>query len=149
MRIVIIFALIFGLAACAPTIGLAPGLSARMDAPGARLDQTAALSLINSLRAARGVAPATASIALAGKAQTLANQYAGSGKAPKKPEGAKAIRFSAGYTSFAETFSGWRASSTETAALVDPAMTQIGIGVTYNANSTYGTHWVLLLNGNQ
>ena len=31
------------LTACGPTIGLAPGLTARMDAPGAQLDTKAAL----------------------------------------------------------------------------------------------------------
>ena len=57
------------------------------------------------------------------------------------------MRISAGYANFAETFSGWRATSADASALIDPNVTSAGLGVSYAPNSAYGTHWVLLLDG--
>ncbi|MHB1111340.1 MAG: CAP domain-containing protein, partial [Devosia sp.] len=65
--------------------------------------------------------------------------------APKLPDGAVAMRVSAGYATFAETFSGWRNSPADAQALTDKAATRAGVGVGYGANSTYGVYWVLIL----
>lgn len=135
------------LTACAPQ-GLAPGLVARMDAPGARLDRAEALNIVNQYRATRGARPLRIDENLNTQAQTLAAQYASSGSAPKKPEGTGSMRVSAGYPTFAETFSGWRSTETDAAALLDPASTIAGIGVAYAGSSTYGTHWVILFSAN-
>jgi uncharacterized protein YkwD len=55
------------------------------------------------------------------------------------------MRVSAGYANFAETFSGWRNSPADAAAIADASATKAGLGVAYDANSTYGVYWVLVL----
>lgn len=124
--------------------GLAPGLTARMDAPGATLDRVQAINLINAYRATRGVAPLTPDAGLDGTAQALANQYAQSGSAPSTPQGLAAMKLSAGYPTFAETFSGWRNNPADAQALATSA-TKAGVAMSYNASSAYGIHWVLVL----
>lgn len=139
-------AIAFGLAlaACAPTGGLAPGLVARMDAPGAHLDTETALGLINHLRLSRGEPALARDPALETAAQEAANAYAANGRSPKKPDGAAAILTSAGYMTFAETFSGWRASEADTRALSDPGMHRAGLAVSADNASQFGAYWVLL-----
>lgn len=150
-RLAAIALLALGLAACSSGGGgLAPGLAQRMDQPGAQLDKSEALNLINQYRATRGASPLTLDTDLSNSAQTLASNYASSGAAPKKPEGATGIQVSAGYANFADTFSGWRNNSRDADALADPAHGRAGLAVTYAPNSAYGVHWVLLLApGNQ
>ncbi|MBU1174092.1 MAG: hypothetical protein KKH72_01730 [Alphaproteobacteria bacterium] len=137
-------ALVLLLAACGPTIGLAPGLTARMDAAGARLDTVAAFGLINHLRRSRGAPELQSDAALESAASQAARSYAATGKSPAAPDGAGAILTSAGYLSFAETFSGWRGSEKNTAALADPSMRRAGLAVAYDGKSEFGAHWVLL-----
>lgn len=146
MRIILILVTALALHACAPQ-GLAPGLTARMDAPGARLDRVEAIRIINQYRATIGAKPLRIDQGLNAQAQTLAAKYASSGTAPKRPATINGMRVSAGYPSFAETFSGWRSTKADAAALLDPANTNVGLGVAYAGNSTYGTHWVILFNG--
>lgn len=124
---------------------LAPGLSARMDQPGANLDRAAALGLVNAYRTSLGAQGVAGDAGLDTTAQALAAQYAATGTAPKLPSGAVAIRISAGYANFAETFSGWRNSAADAAVLATPQASKGGIGVAFNGASTYGTYWVLLL----
>ncbi|MCW5721848.1 MAG: hypothetical protein KIS86_11965 [Devosia sp.] len=124
--------------------GLAPGLTARMDQPGATLDRVQAIGLINAYRATRGMAPLTPDAGLDGTAQALANQYAQSGKAPSTPQGLTVMKLSAGYATFAETFSGWRNNPADAQGLAASA-TKAGVAMTYNAASSYGIHWVLVL----
>ena len=134
-----------GLAACSPSGGLAPGLVARVDATGARLDTAVALGLVNDLRRSRGVPVLARDAALEQKAQEAANTYARTGKSPNRPDGAARILTSAGYLTFAETFSGWRGSGTDTDALADPGMRRAGLAVTWDGNAEFGSYWVLLL----
>lgn len=124
---------------------LAPGLSARMDVAGAQLDKGQALALINSYRATNGLPPLVGDAALDGQAQTLAAQYAASGTVPKTPPGVVAMRLSAGYATFAETFSGWRNSPEDARLLANAGASKAGLAVAYNGTSGYGVHWVLLL----
>lgn len=124
--------------------GLAPGLTARMDQPGAVLDRAQAINLVNAYRATRGVAPLAADAGLDGTAQALANQYAQTGTAPGTPQGMTVMKLSAGYATFADTFSGWRNSPADAAGLATPA-NKAGIAVAYNAASSYGIYWVLVL----
>ena len=124
--------------------GLSPGLSARMDQPGATLDRQQAIALINSYRATRGVAPLTPDAGLDGTAQALANQYAQTGNAPTKPQALGQMKLSAGYANFADTFSGWRNSPADAAGLVAQG-SKAGIAVAYNAASSYGIYWVLVV----
>ena len=137
------------LAACsgAPSTGggLAPGLVAQINAPGAQMDRSAALGIINQYRATRGVAPLSADPALDAQAQTVAAQYASTGNPPARPAGATNMRLSAGYTNFAETFSGWRNSPADADVLALAEARRAGFAAVYDPNSAYGTHWVMLL----
>lgn len=116
-----------------------------MDQAGAQLDRTEALGIINHYRVTAGAQPLLPDSGLDGTAQTLAAAYAASGTPPALPAGAVAIRISAGYPNFAETFSGWRNSPADAAILAERTATRAGIGVTYAPNSTYGIYWVLVL----
>lgn len=136
--------LVVGIVACAPTVGLAPGLVARMDAPGAKLDAGLALGLINDLRSRSGAPALTHDPALEAAAKEAALAYAGSGRSPRRPDAAAMMMTSAGYVTFAETFSGWRGSSTDTRTLSDPALTRAGLAVANDGNTEFGTYWVLL-----
>jgi uncharacterized protein YkwD len=125
--------------------GLAPGLVTQMDTPGATLDRASAIGIVNQYRGTVGASPLTSDAALDATAQSLASQYASTGNAPKLPSGAAAIRVSAGYNTFAETFSGWRNSPADAAVLASSSATRAGIATIYDANSTYGIYWVLVL----
>ena len=139
----------FALAACSmggsgSAIALAPGLAARMDQPGASLDRAQAISIINAYRATNGLPALTPDAALDGTAQVLANQYAQTGTPPQAPQELTVMKLSAGYATFAETFSGWRNSPADAVALKATA-SKAGVAVAYNATSNYGVHWVLVL----
>jgi uncharacterized protein YkwD len=125
-------------------IALAPGLSARMDQPGASLDRAQAISIVNAYRATNGLPPLTPDAALDGTAQALANQYAQTGTPPRAPQELTVMKLSAGYATFAETFSGWRNSPTDAVGLRATA-TRAGVAVAFNPTSNYGVHWVLVL----
>ncbi len=132
------------LAGCGST-GLAPGLTARMDAPGARLDTEVAIGLINHLRLSLGAPALDRDTGLETMAQQAANAYAASNQPPNKPDGAGVLLTSAGYSIFAETFSGWRGSQANTEVLADPDLRRAGLAVSVNDTSESGTYWVLLL----
>lgn len=123
---------------------LSAGLSARMDQPNATLNSQEAISLVNAYRATRNMPPLVADAGLNGTAQALANQYAQTGTAPTKPQALAQMKLSAGYATFAETFSGWRNNAADAVGLAVPA-TKAGIAVAYNPTSSYGVHWVLVL----
>jgi uncharacterized protein YkwD len=125
--------------------GLSAGLTAPMDRPGASLNRADALAILNDYRRTTGAAAMRADPLLDAMAQDLAVGYAQSGKSPALPPGAVALRVSAGYATFAETFSGWRNSPPDASVLAERAATRAGLGVTYDANSTYGVYWVLVL----
>ena len=126
------------------SIPLAAGLSARMDQPGASLDRAQAVSMINAYRATNGLPALTPDAGLDGTAQALADQYARTGTPPATPQGLAGMKLSAGYATFAETFSGWRNNPADAAGMTTNA-SRAGIAVSFNASSTYGTHWVLVL----
>jgi len=145
MRYLIMALIALSLAACTNGGGLAPGLTARMDAPGAQLDRTEAINIVNQFRTSENAAPLKLTATLNDLAQSLAEQYARTDTAPKRPQQAAAMRVSAGYANFAETFSGWRAANSEASVLADAGYNSAGLGVAYSASSTYGVYWVLLL----
>lgn len=135
---------------CSPTAsggagGLAPGLVARMDAPGATLDRAQALNIINAYRSTVGVRALSADARLDSLAQNLASQYASSGTPPSLPEGAVAMRLSAGYATFADTFSGWRNSPDDGRVLTAGHASRAGVAVATNPASNYGVYSVLVL----
>jgi uncharacterized protein YkwD len=135
-------------AACSPGGGgggLSAGLSARMDAPGASLNRAEALGIVNHYRSITGAAALAPDAGLDASAQQLAQAYARSGSPPRRPEGMVAMRASAGYANFADTFSCWRNSPDDAAVLADRNARRGGLGVVYDENSTYGIYWILLL----
>lgn len=138
-----------GLAACSGSApvssGLAPGLVAEINAPGAQMDRQAALNIVNQYRSLRGVPALSGDANLDAQAQAVATQYASTGTPPRQPAGVAAMRLSAGYTNFAETFSGWRNSPADADVLALGAASRVGFAAVYNANSAYGTHWVMVL----
>lgn len=144
-RAAIPLVLLTGLAACSSGAALSPGLAARMDVPGAQLNRTEALGIVNNYRSTNGAGALTEDASLDASAQALAAQYAKTGKQPAKPAGAIQIRYSAGYFTFAETFSGWRNSAADAAALGDRTATKAGVASVYDPNSPYGVYWVLIL----
>jgi uncharacterized protein YkwD len=137
---------ILALGACSSGGGaLSPGLAARMDTPGAQLNRVEALGIVNNYRTQNGAGALTEDAGLDTQAQQLAAQYAKTGKQPAKPAGAVQIRYSAGYFTFAETFSGWRNSPTDAPALTDRSATKAGVAAIYDAGSSYGVYWVIIL----
>ena len=125
-------------------LALAPGLSARMDQPGAVLDKAQAIGIINAYRATNNLPPLVSDPALDGTAQALATQYAQTGTPPSTPQDLAGMKLSAGYATFAETFSGWRNNPADAAGLRANA-TRAGVAVAFNPTSNYGIHWVLVL----
>lgn len=124
---------------------LSSGLTARMDQPGASLNRAEALNILNAYRSTAGAGTLVADAGLDATAQSLASAYAQSGTAPKMPAGAVSMRVSAGYATFAETFSGWRNSPADAQVIAGASARRAGLGVAYNASSTYGVYWVLVL----
>jgi uncharacterized protein YkwD len=124
---------------------LPTALSARMDAPGASLDATQSVVLLSQYRSSVGAGLLIPDEGLNRSAQLLAQQYAQTGTQPKQPGGTLAVRYSAGYPTFAETFSGWRNSAADAAVLADPRARKAGIAAVHNPTSNYGLYWVLIL----
>jgi uncharacterized protein YkwD len=116
-----------------------------MDTPGAQLNRVEALGIVNNYRTQNGAGALTEDAGLDTQAQQLATQYAKTGKQPAKPAGAVQIRYSAGYFTFAETFSGWRNSPTDAPALIDRSATKAGVAAIYDSGSPYGVYWVIIL----
>jgi uncharacterized protein YkwD len=133
----------FGGGAASPT-ALAPALSARMDQPGAVLDSQQAIGLINAYRASNNLPPLVADAGFNGSAQALASQYAQTNVAPTKPQALVQMKLSAGYATFAETFSGWRNNPADAVGLLAQA-SKAGVAVAFNPSSSYGVYWVLVL----
>jgi len=135
------------LAACTPGGGmtLSPGLTAPMNQPGAQLNRVEALFLLNDFRRTQGARDVRGDTLLDATAQQLAVNYAKTGAQPMLPPGAVAMRLSAGYTTFAEVFSGWRNVPADAGALASPTAARAGLGVSYDPNSAHGVYWVLVL----
>ena len=138
-------AAVLALVAACSSGGLPVALSQRMDAKGVTLDRAQAIAIINQYRGTTGAPALTEDPALDASADALVLQYTQSGTQSPKPAGAVEVRYSAGYYNFAETFSGWRNSPADSAALTNAAATRAGIAAHYDAASPYGVYWVLVL----
>ena len=136
--------LVVVLAACSST-RLSDGLTQRMDSGTAQLNSAEAIGIINSYRGTVGVGPLMEDPALSAQAKTIAANYAKTGRQATKPEGTSEIRYSAGYSTFAETFSGWRNSPQQSLVMSGTSVTRAGIAVVYEENSPYGVDWVVIV----
>jgi uncharacterized protein YkwD len=145
-RFVVVAGMAAVLAACSSTGGgLSPGLTERMDSGTAQLNTGDAIGIINSYRSTVGVTPLIEDPALSAQAATIAANYARTGRQAAKPEGTSEIRYSAGYSTFAETFSGWRNSNQQSLVMSGSSVTRAGIAVVYEENSPYGVYWVVIV----
>jgi uncharacterized protein YkwD len=138
-------AALVALAGCSTGAGLSPGLTARMDQSGAQLNRGEALGIINHYRATVGAGALLEDPALNAQAASLATAYARTGRQPAKPAGVVEVRYSAGYATFADTFSGWRNSGQNSSVMSDKNVTRAGIAVVYEENSPYGVYWVVIV----
>jgi uncharacterized protein YkwD len=132
------------LAACSST-RLSDGLTERMDSGTAQLNSAEAIGIINAYRATLGVGALMEDPALSAQARTIATTYAKTGRQATKPEGTSEIRYSAGYATFAETFSGWRNSNQQSLVMSGTSVTRAGIAVVYEETSPYGVYWVVIV----
>jgi uncharacterized protein YkwD len=146
-RLGLVAGLAVALAACSMGGGapLPEGLTTPMNRPGAQLNRVEALFLLNDYRRQNGAADVRGDTVLDATAQTLAQNYAKTGAQPLLPPGATVMRLSAGYPTFAEVFSGWRAVPADASALATVAAGRAGIGVVYEPASQNGVYWVLVL----
>lgn len=124
---------------------LSPGLTARMDQGGAQLNRAEALGIINHYRTTVGVGALVEDPALTAQAASLATHYARTGRQSPKPDGTVEVRYSAGYATFAETFSGWRNSGQSSVVMSGADVSRAGIAVVYEENSPYGVYWVVVV----
>jgi uncharacterized protein YkwD len=132
------------LAGCSST-RLSDGLTQRMDSGTAQLNSAEAIGIINHYRSTVGVGVLMEDPALSAQAKTIATTYAKTGRQATKPEGTSEIRYSAGYSTFAETFSGWRNSDQKSLVMSGSSVTRAGIAVVYEENSPYGVYWVVIV----
>ena len=144
-RIALVVAFAMSAAACSTGGQLSSGLTARMDQGGAQLNKGEALGIINHYRSTVGVGPLTEDPALSATAATMAAAYAKTGRQASKPDGTIEIRYSAGYATFAETFSGWRNSGQASQVMSGKTPTRAGIAVVYEPTSPYGVYWVVIV----
>ena len=136
---------LLAVAGCSTGGGLSSGLTARMDQGGAQLNKGEALGIINHYRSTVGAGPLVEDPTLSATAATMAANYARTGRQAPKPEGTMEIRYSAGYATFAETFSGWRNSGQASIAMSGNQATRAGLAVVYEENSPYGVYWVVIV----
>lgn len=132
------------IAGCSST-RLSDGLTERMDTGTAELNTSEAIGIINHYRSTVGVGALVEDPALSAQAKIMAANYAKTGRQASKPEGTSEIRYSAGYATFAETFSGWRSSEQKSLVMSGTAVTRAGIAVVYEENSPYGVYWVVIV----
>jgi uncharacterized protein YkwD len=138
-------AALLALAGCSTGGGLSAGLTQRMDQQGVQLNRAEAIGIINAYRATVGVRALVEDPSLSATAATMAANYAKTGRQASKPDGTLEIRYSAGYSTFAETFSGWRNSGQDSLVMSGGGATRAGIAVVYEPTSPYGVYWVVIV----
>jgi uncharacterized protein YkwD len=142
--------------------GAAPAAAAtRLDRSVERATpQTDLVALINAYRAGNGRQAVSPNSALTGAAAWMANDMAAKnylshvssdGRSPTQrmtafgyPAGSlyTGEDLGAGYGTANAVLAGWQASSVHNAVLLNPNYDAVGIGLAYNANSTYKWYWV-------
>lgn len=117
------------------------------------------IALINGYRAKNGLEPVSSNGALAGAATWMAGDMAAKnyighvssdGRSPTQRISAFGYpvtsmytgeNLGAGYGTASAVFAGWQASAAHNAVLLSPNYNAIGIGLVYNATSTYKWFW--------
>ena len=152
-----------GLAALLALSGCASAPEAPIRAPShaalaaVRLVPAAATTELNAYRASRGLKPVKLDSALNAIAERQAQAMAASGQVSHDIAGAFPARLAAakidsaaagenlgaGYMSFAEALSGWRASAGHDANLLMAEADRFGVALAKNPRAGFGTFWAM------
>lgn len=149
-------------AACSATpvpVEAPPKFYQRLDAAGRSLDLPSSFAMINLYRSNAGQPPLQPDPALQRLAEAAAARMAAENRvlteadltlpAAFATEGIKARSFttnlSAGYRTFAETFSGWREAKLQNAHMLSPGPRRAGLATAWRPGSKYEVFWVLIV----
>lgn len=160
-RTIALAALLLALAGCAAeyTPSGQPSFYASLAQPGAKVDATAAASMISGYRANNGLPAVTLDPQLMAIAQAQAEMMAKRDKLDHnagkpfvnrlKASGydAKyaAENIGAGYHTLAEAFSGWRDSPPHRTNMLLKDATRMGIAAVYTPKSKYKVYWTFII----
>ncbi|WP_460449793.1 CAP domain-containing protein [Alsobacter sp. SYSU BS001988] len=147
-----------GLAGCttseSPAPSATPTFYQRLD-QGGRLDEEAAVSMINAYRAKNGLGPLALDPGLVAEARRQAATVADNdtstwGETPnvgvqKASVGGRSERVSAGYRTLAEAFSGWRDSPPHNRVLLAPSGARLGIAAVDRPGAKYRVYWDIIV----
>jgi uncharacterized protein YkwD len=149
------------LTGCASEVAVveSPTMYADMAVPGARLDATAAATMISLYRQNNGLGTVVVDPELMRLAESQSQAMADKNKLDHDVRAPLAKRLtgagyqanvavenvSAGYHTLAEAFSGWRDSPPHKANMLKNGVTKIGIAASYAPNTKYKVFWTMIL----
>jgi uncharacterized protein YkwD len=150
------------LGGCAGDVGPSteqPTMYVNMANAGARLDSTAAASMISLYRQNNGLGSVVVDPELMHLAEAQSTAMASRNKldhdvtaplakrlnASGYPANVAVENVSAGYHTLAEAFSGWRDSPPHRANMLKSGVTKLGIAASYAPNTKYKVFWTLIL----
>jgi uncharacterized protein YkwD len=150
------------LAACSsapPVVETTPAFYKRLDAPGVALDLPSSLGMINQYRSNNRLAPLVPDAGLQAIAESIADRMASENKVLAEQElglptafaargltvRSYATNLSAGYRTFAETFSGWREAKAQNAHMLAATERRVGLAIAYRPGSKYQVFWVMIV----
>jgi uncharacterized protein YkwD len=136
-----------------------PAMYVNMAEPGARLDASAAASMISQYRSNNGLGGVVVDPELTRLAEVQAQAMAAKNKLDHDVKAPLAQRLnasgypatvavenvSAGYHTLAEAFSGWRDSPPHRANMLKSGVTKLGIAASYAPNTKYQVFWTLIM----
>jgi uncharacterized protein YkwD len=136
-----------------------PAMYVNMAEPGARLDASAAASMISQYRSNNGLGGVVVDPELTRLAEVQARAMAAKNKLDHDVKAPLAQRLnasgypatvavenvSAGYHTLAEAFSGWRDSPPHRANMLKSGVTKLGIAASYAPNTKYQVFWTLIM----
>src|ERR1700741_656798 len=136
-----------------------PAMYVNMAEPGARLDASAAASMISQYRSNNGLGGVEVDPELTRLAEAQAQAMAAKNKldhdvkaplaqrlkASGYPAAVAVENVSAGYHTLAEAFSGWRDSPPHRANMLKSGVTKLGIAASYAPNTKYQVFWTLIM----
>lgn len=131
----------------------------RLDAAGRSLDLPSSFAMINLYRANAGQPPLQPDPALQRLAEAAAARMAGENRVLAETDLALPAAFaannvklksfstnlSAGYRTFAETFSGWREAKLQNAHMLSPGPRKAGLAAVWRPGTKYEVFWVMIV----
>jgi uncharacterized protein YkwD len=151
--------LLLGGCAADNTLTEQPAMYVNMAAPGARLDQQTAASMISQYRQNNGLGRLVIDPELMKLAESQSQTMASRNKLdhdvraplPRRlseagyPATLAVENVSAGYHTLAEAFSGWRDSPPHRENMLKNGVAKMGIAASYAPNTKYKVFWTLIL----